>query len=496
VEPSTLSLLGLVRHMAEVERIWFRQRMAGQDATPHFYSDTDPDGDFDGAVPDPEVVAEAWNVWRAEVAFTDRFVAEAPDLDVTGNDPWRGPVSLRWVLVHMVEEYARHNGHADLLRERIGGRVGQQQGHRDGGTRRIAMIDPAAGEPRHPDQGRQIRFVTTPTGVRVAYATVGRGPALVVPAAWIGHLEVAWQDPAIRVFYAPLAACRTVVTYDKPGCGLSDPWPAPQTLDSDLEVLRAVTAHLELDRVDLLGISMGAPVSLAHAVRHPERVGRLILYGGFANGHEVAAAEVRAAMIELVRAHWGLGSDVLADIFLPDGSAEMKAHFARLQRRSATAEVACELLAQCYEIRVDDLLDRVAVPTLVLHRRADRAIPYRLGRDLAAGIPGARLVSLAGRSHWVYAGDSAAVVREILEFLGASQGALPAEQPERSPGTLTARQLQVAALIADGLTNREIAGRLGIEERSAEGHVERIRQRLGVRSRTQIAAWWASARGH
>jgi DNA-binding CsgD family transcriptional regulator len=236
-------------------------------------------------------------------------------------------------------------------------------------------------------------------------------------------------------------------------------------------------------------------------VRHPERVGRLILYGGFANGHEIASSRVRAAMIELVRAHWGLGSDVLADIFLPDGSAETKADFARLQRGSATAEVACELLAQCYEIRVDDLLDRVAVPALVLHRRDDRAIPYRLGRDLAARIPGARLVSLAGRSHWPYVGDAASVVREILVFLDAAGVARheaptePPERPERWAATLTARQLQVAALVADGLTNRQIAGRLGIEERSAEGHVERIRQRLGVRSRAQIATWWASARG-
>ena len=125
VAPSTLSLLGLVRHMADVERGWFRRVMAGQDAPPHFSSKTDPDGDFDGAVPDPEVVAEAWKVWRAEVAFTDRFVAQAPDLGVTGNDSWKGPVSLRELLVHMVEEYARHNGHADLLRERIDGRVGQ-----------------------------------------------------------------------------------------------------------------------------------------------------------------------------------------------------------------------------------------------------------------------------------------------------------------------------------------------------------------------------------
>jgi pimeloyl-ACP methyl ester carboxylesterase/DNA-binding CsgD family transcriptional regulator len=356
------------------------------------------------------------------------------------------------------------------------------------------MIDLAVGEPRDPDPRRQIRFAVTPTGARVAYASVGRGPALVVPAAWIGHQEVSWQDPAIRAFYDPIAAGRMVVTYDKPGCGLSDPWPGRQTLDTDLEALGAVIDQLELDRLDLLGISMGAPVSLAYAVRQPERVARLILYGGFANGHEVASAEVRTAMTELVRAHWGLGSDMLADIFLPDGTAEMRAHFARLQRESATAELAAELLAQCYELRVDDLLDQVAAPTLVLHRRADRAIPYRLGRDLAARIPHARLVSLEGRSHWVFAGDAAGVVREILGFLGVHPGAQPAERAKGPPVSLTPRQLQVAALVAEGLTNRQIASRLGIEERSAEGHVERIRQRLGVRSRAQIASWWAGAR--
>ena len=134
----------------------------------------------------------------------------------------------------------------------------------------------------------------------------------------------------------------------------------------------------------------------------------------------------------------------------------------------------------------------MVAPTLVLHRRDDRAIPYRLGRDLAAGIPGARLVSLSGRSHFPHAGDAAAVVREILEFLGEPLEAPPSAPPSRRAGTLTARQLQVAALVAEGRTNRQIAERLGIEERSAEGHVERIRQRLGVTSRAQIAAWWAS----
>ncbi|MEA2495695.1 MAG: hypothetical protein QOJ29_3606 [Thermoleophilaceae bacterium] len=125
VEPSTMSLLGLVRHLAEMERASFRRVMAGQDVPRLFCSDTDRDGDFDGAVPDPEVVAEAWDAWRAEVDFAERFVAESPRLDITGNDPWQGPMSLREVLVEMINEYARHLGHADLLRERIDGRIGQ-----------------------------------------------------------------------------------------------------------------------------------------------------------------------------------------------------------------------------------------------------------------------------------------------------------------------------------------------------------------------------------
>lgn len=131
VEPSTMSLLGLVRHLAEGDRHAFREVMAGQDAPRLFCSDTDRDGDFDGAVPDPQVVADAWDAWRAEVDFAERFVAEAPSLDITGvNDrtgigSGHGPISLREVLLETIWEYGRHLGHADLLRERIDGRIGQ-----------------------------------------------------------------------------------------------------------------------------------------------------------------------------------------------------------------------------------------------------------------------------------------------------------------------------------------------------------------------------------
>jgi hypothetical protein len=131
VEPSTMSLLGLVRHLAEMERATFRVMMSGQDVPRLFTSETDRDGDFDGAVPDPRVVAQAWEAWRAEVDFATRFVAQAPSLDITADDPDNqhgsggGPMSLREVLVGTIEEYARHMGHADLLRERIDGRLGQ-----------------------------------------------------------------------------------------------------------------------------------------------------------------------------------------------------------------------------------------------------------------------------------------------------------------------------------------------------------------------------------
>ncbi len=124
VEPSDLSLLGLVRHLAGVEQYWFRQVMAGQVIRRHYRSEEEPAGEFTGAVADPELVTDAWATWRAEIAFAEELVARAPGVDVTG-DCGGEPMELREVLVHMIEEYARHNGHADLLRERIDGRVGQ-----------------------------------------------------------------------------------------------------------------------------------------------------------------------------------------------------------------------------------------------------------------------------------------------------------------------------------------------------------------------------------
>jgi uncharacterized damage-inducible protein DinB len=126
IPPSDLSLLGLVRHLADCERYWFRRVLAGEDVWFVFRTEEDREAPFRGALPEPALVDGAWAAWRREVAYAQRFVDEAPHLEITGRDPDEAhEVSLREVLVHLIEEYARHCGHADLLRERIDGRVGQ-----------------------------------------------------------------------------------------------------------------------------------------------------------------------------------------------------------------------------------------------------------------------------------------------------------------------------------------------------------------------------------
>ena len=187
----------------------------------------------------------------------------------------------------------------------------------------------------------------------------------------------------------------------------------------------------------------------------------------------------------LIRAYWGLGSDLLADIYVPDADSATRSAYARYQRESASPETAAALLALAYSVDLEHVLPTVPTPALVLHRDGDRAVPVEQGRALAAGLPSARFVELQGRSHLPAVGDTTAVVRPIRRFLGLS--ALRGE----SAVQLTTRQTEVAALVSGGLSNREIAARLGVTERSAESHVERIRLRLGFRSRAQIAAWYS-----
>jgi DNA-binding CsgD family transcriptional regulator len=178
----------------------------------------------------------------------------------------------------------------------------------------------------------------------------------------------------------------------------------------------------------------------------------------------------------------------LTRIFAPDASAATSAELADYQRQASSADTAARLLDACYDVDVTARLEEVTSPTLVVHRERDGAAPLAQSRLIAERIKGARLVELPGRSHLPFVGDVDALVREVRRFLG-----LRALRRSAAP-SLTKRQQEVAALVSQGLTNRDIAERLTIDERSAEGHVERIRIRLGVRSRAQIAAWWEASR--
>jgi pimeloyl-ACP methyl ester carboxylesterase len=327
--------------------------------------------------------------------------------------------------------------------------------------------------------------VRTGDGTTVAVATVGEGPGLLYVSGWLSHLELGWELQQERQYYEQLALGRRLVRYDRAGCGLSPTSDRAPSLAYELEQLDAVAETLGPEPFDMVGASMGALVAVAWAAAHPDRVRRLVLYGGWVTGAAIVSPSIREHILGLIGTHWGLGTDVLTEIFAPDADGVTRAQFGRYQRGSSTPETAQALLALSYDLDVEPLLARVRVPTLVLHRAGDRAAPVDQAEALAAGIPGAQLIVLPGRSHLPYLGDVDALVASIRRFLGLRVA-------RRGARALTARQLEVATLISEGATNREIAARLGIDERSAEGHAERIRARLDVRSRAQIAAWYAS----
>jgi pimeloyl-ACP methyl ester carboxylesterase len=265
---------------------------------------------------------------------------------------------------------------------------------------------------------QQIGFCGGADGARIAYATVGEGPALVIPAHWLSNVQQSWQFPEIRCFFEELARHHTLVRYDQRGTGLSDRNRTDFTLESELKDLETVIDRLKLKRLALFGFSIGGPIAVAYIARHPHRVSRLILYNTFARGKAMGSEELHAALVSLIRAHWGISSKTFADMFYPGASPTLTDHYAEFQRECATQEMAAQLLDLIFNADIEHLLTGIRAPTLVLHRQQDRATPFRMGRELASLIPNARFVPLEGNIHFPWAGDSASVLRNIAEFLG------------------------------------------------------------------------------
>ena len=324
----------------------------------------------------------------------------------------------------------------------------------------------------------RVRYCATPAG-RVAYSTAGAGPALLCDSGWITHLRGQLELFSFGAFIERLAERFTVIRYDKPGCGLSDRDGIDLSFEGQVAAALAVADAVGAGRFCLFGASQGGQVAAAIAARYPERVEALVLYGMCASGADLAPAEVRDSLVALVRAHWGLGLKALGGAFVTDPPEDVDG-FARFQRASASATVAAGLLEVYYGTDVRALLPAIRARTAVLHREGDTGTRFELGRQVAALIPGAVLIPLLGSSHLFYHGDWPGVLEAVLGFLG---------EPASAGPRLTGRELEVAGLVAEGLTNQAIARRLSVAPRTAEAHVENIRRKLGVRSRAQIAAW-------
>jgi DNA-binding winged helix-turn-helix (wHTH) protein/pimeloyl-ACP methyl ester carboxylesterase len=270
---------------------------------------------------------------------------------------------------------------------------------------------------------QEVHFCTAADGVRIAYAIAGRGEPLIKAANWLNHLEYDWQSPIWSHLLHALAAGHRLIRYDERGNGLSD-WDVDDiSFDAFVQDLESVIEATGLKRFSLLGISQGSAVSIAYAVRNPERVSHLILYGGFARGRRKRDAEQADTMMSLIRQGWGRENPAFrqffSSLFVPDGSHEQWRWFNDLQRITTSPENAARIMQATGDVDISHLLPQVRVPTLVLHSRNDGAVTFDEGRRLAAGIPGARFVALESRNHLVLENEPAwsRLLEEISTFL-------------------------------------------------------------------------------
>lgn len=343
---------------------------------------------------------------------------------------------------------------------------------------------------------QRIRLCLAPDGARLAYAISGHGPPLVKAANWLSHIDHDWRSPVWRHWMRELSTGHTLVRYDERGCGLSDWDVSDFSFEAWVRDLETIVDARGLDRFPLLGISQGAAVAVAFAARHPERVSALILYGGYARGRlqrDPTPEQIEEAELLIRLTHLGWGKrrsaycQVFSRLFMPDAEPERIASLDELQVQTTSTANAVRFQSVFFGIDVTAEAPHVRAPTLVLHARDDGVIPFQEGRVLSSLIPDAHFVPLGGRNHIIQEDEPAwpVFLGEVRNFLGGTASAVePIIAHEPFPN-LTDRERDVLELIAQGVDNSQIAGRLFISPKTVRNHITSIFRKLRVETRPQ-----------
>jgi pimeloyl-ACP methyl ester carboxylesterase/DNA-binding CsgD family transcriptional regulator len=340
---------------------------------------------------------------------------------------------------------------------------------------------------------QRLQFCTSRDGVRIAFATAGEGPPLVRVNNWFTHLELDWSSPVWQHWIDAFTQRRMLIRFDPRGSGLSDRNVTNLSLDAWVADIEAVVDAAGLRRFPLLGLCQGAVIAIAYAARHPDRVSRLVLYSPYLRGAYAGVTEKYAkqaqALAQMIEVGWGREAgafrEIFANLLMPDGGREQLKWIGELQRRSASAEMACRLWNAFHAFDIRAEVGKVTAPTLVFHVRDDAMVPFEAGRQVAAAIPKARFVPLESKNHILLPQEKAWAVfrKEVDDFLDADEDVGPVVHGGLSG--LTQRERELLDSIARGLTNAEIKERLRISDKTVRNHISSIFSKLGVEHRGQ-----------
>jgi pimeloyl-ACP methyl ester carboxylesterase/DNA-binding CsgD family transcriptional regulator len=342
-----------------------------------------------------------------------------------------------------------------------------------------------------------LRFCRSRDGVQIAYARHGTGPTLVIATCWLSHLQHDWESPVWRHFLADLGEFATVIRYDERGHGLSDWGVEDHSLEARVGDLEAVVEDAGVDRFALMAMSQGGPVVIDYAVRHPERVSRLLFYGSYATAFidpTPEQLEMAATLEAMIKVGWARPDSAFRRVFtsmmIPDASEEQMRWLDELQRVSVSAETAVIARQQRSQANVIDLLPSIQVPTLVLQSLRDQMNDFADSRLLATHIRGARLVALDSANHIVLEHEPAwrTFVTEVQAFIEPDRRSMSMPPAASVTGLLSTREAEVLRLAATGLDNDGIAAELVLSVRTVERHLQNAYMKLGVQGKAARTA--------